>query len=239
MAKTKISSVEQFDEAWAKSFRPVYTSSAKNFDAMLRENRIQPPFKIFYEYVLPGNLKSWEFEKLLKPIHGHLLIDAKRVTDFFDIDDQTVQKIREIRKKDLITIKNWVDEIQHKNKELAGIYLEDDYDRAGLIDGACYGFSPEEINYYLEDQRNKSKGIKSSNLEKKYSDELEAILGQSITYKMSPDRLKAILETTKVKKSDFLEGGVKIVQKTPVDVFGREDPTGFLNYYEQKTRGDD
>jgi hypothetical protein len=239
MAKITISSLEQFDTAWANRFRQIYTSSAKSFENLLDENNIKLPFKFYYEYILPGNLNAVEFEKKLKQIQGHLMIDSKKVTAFFDIDGATVEEIRKLHKTDLITLSNWATEIQSKNKELSDIKLMDGYDRTGFIDGACYGFGPDEIKYYLHKQNRKDKNTDQIPAKTLYIVQLEYLLGGTISYMISPEKLKEILETVKTKKTSFLKGGTGLPKFIPVDHFGREDPTGFLRYYEQQTRGDD
>ncbi|MDR0726470.1 MAG: hypothetical protein LBF37_00220 [Rickettsiales bacterium] len=239
MVKIKVSSVGQFDEAWATTFRLTYTSSAKNFEKLLLKNEVKPPFKLHYEYILPNNWGPIEFEKNLKKIQGHLMIESPRITRFFDINVETVEKIREIRKKDLLVLKMWATEIQNKNQELSHIKLMDYYDQAGFVDGAIYGFAPEEISYYLDQQRDQGENPQQNLIRKKYSEQLEELLGGSINYKISPEKLKKIIEITKEKKTEFARSGVKISKRILVDSFGREDPTGFLSYHEQRTRGDD
>ncbi|MBN1325283.1 MAG: hypothetical protein JW974_03640 [Alphaproteobacteria bacterium] len=205
MAKTLITSVNQFETEWAKVFRTNFDSSAKQLNEILLENNIFPSIKIFYEYKLPNNFSPQEFEKEIKKIWGHLIFDTNSVTIYFDIDKKTLNELEKQRSKHTDILTSWVNNIKNNNPELSNISVKTQDNALALVDGACYGFTPEDIEFFINKQTYKS-DKKDYKIEEK-KDELEKLLGKTPSFVLSSERLDTLIDSVKKQKrfNDYIE----------------------------------
>ena len=240
VAKTKISSLEQFEAAWVADFRKKFGSSADDFEMNLRKKGIYLPFKLFYQYKLPGDLSPREFEKELKRLWGFLIFDTHRVQAYFDIDRSVVELLEQQKPACTARLKELVTEIQNLNKELSDIIPQNQEEQLSFVDGACYGFGPDEIKFHIE--RLTGLHDKEQGIIKKLTYDLEQILGKPIGYNLSPEKLKKILDVANArmpKGKDYAAATKKTKALTyAVDSLDRLDPTGYLRFMEEKGYGD-
>ena len=237
MAKINISFVEQFDQAWLNQFRHEgYTSSAQKLEYGLIEKGIRLPFKLYFKYKLPVNMNPAQFEDQLRHVWGRILFDSnKRSLPFFDIDEKTFAELKSSRPQTEKSLKEWVKNIKENNSELSKIQVFNNESMLALVDGACYGFGPLEIEYFIDNIRTGQKLEKRSdrpNLVK-----LEEFLGSNVNYGISPQNLNQIVDTIELQKRLYphnFEKGTYRAKELATDLLGRQDPTGFLTFQMQK-----
>jgi hypothetical protein len=197
MSKIQIFSVEQFEKEWDKIFRPQFNSSAAELEVLLFEKNITPNVKIFHKYKLPENLVPEEFEKKLKKLWGHLTFNEDMVSNFFIINQNVLKDLKKEYFLHLKNLKTLVEYIKKNNPELSSILTKNKKDLLALVDGACYGFSPEDIKYFIDSRGDSEKNFKNNiNNEK-----LEQVIEGSVSYKMSPERTKDLAEYAKTQKN--------------------------------------
>ncbi|MDR0741332.1 MAG: hypothetical protein LBF28_00990 [Rickettsiales bacterium] len=219
-----ISSIDQFEKAWAMDFRKTFDSSAENLEKLLSKKMIQLPFKLFYRYTLPDNKQPQEFEKELKNVWGYLIFDKYKTINGLSIIPETKNALKQMRAKYSVLLKTWVSDIKAKNPKLASISVRNRNEELNFVDGACYGYGPEEIQFFLERKRS-GEGtepyLSSDQIEK-----LKSYLGDSPNYILTPKHLSSLM--TAVEN--------RINPKT--DAFGCLDPSGYLRFMEEKVYGD-
>ena len=132
-------------------------SSAKNLEDELKKRGIKIPYKLYYEYKMPGGVKPSDFmDKLIKEylsayfysyFAGKILKDKK-----LTISDKAkiFKYVFNTRGKYKILMKNYEAQIRENNSELADANIVKTYDSRSLVYGALFGFAPREITYYAD-----------------------------------------------------------------------------------------
>jgi hypothetical protein len=223
--KQQISSTEEFDKIWNGRFRPEFYSSAQRLDSDLRQKRITLPFQIFYKYALPNDATPAVFEADLKPIWGRVIFDTIESGSDYKINPEIKKQLKQQRGTYLVRLKSLINEIRRLNPELAGIRTKTDKEMLGLADGACYGFGPLEIQFFIQRKRN----IQNDPLH--YSPHQlrvmkRALGGAPVDYILTPEH------------ADQLTAALEKYMDTPTDEYGRVDTTGALGFVQGRNYGD-
>ena len=161
--------LEQFNAEWGE-----YQSSALDAEKMFVEHGVKLPFKIYYQYKLPDGLSP--FGLMMRYGYMYRLQDYEKAARKIGVGDTrySEQEIADLENYILQNKDNWrvqmkryVDEIKRLNPELANVsikptkvqdakknfpqYADKLLNNLELdfIHGVAFGFSPEDIEYYL------------------------------------------------------------------------------------------
>ena len=133
-----------------------YQSSALDAKNMFAFYGIKLPFNIYYEYILPGGLKPLMLlSKYGRMYMAQVYQENKKFIDFNEYKMKK-QEIEGLEKYILQNKDSWksnmeqiVQEIKSLNPELANISINTVDKENDFIRGVVFGFSPEDINYFL------------------------------------------------------------------------------------------
>ena len=198
-------------------------SSAKNLEKELIKHGLILPSNIYYEYKLPDNLKNYELDKKTlflrcfpaiyenylgnfanKTTKNNLFLDAKitakdNLSTFFGfcicLALSDVKNIKSVFEQTYITCKNQLnilaEQIRQLNPELQSIK---DYKNFDFVNGAIYGFAPQDIEFYIQRNKNNSDKISYDTIKNmnKISKFIKADIGYILSSKTCDDILKAI-----------------------------------------------
>ena len=138
----------------ALPFGLVWDSSAKNLENDLLVRGIKLPYKLFYEYKMPGGKTQSEFQNVLimtefftnfySNYAAKLLVDKN-----LSMSDKAkiFKYVWRMRKKYVAKSKQYESEIRKLNPELANIKTYHPY---SIVFGATFGFAPDEIAYFAD-----------------------------------------------------------------------------------------
>ena len=206
-----------------------WDSSAKQLEQELNNHGIVLSSKIYYEYKFPSNLKNYEIdrrtvflrlfaafyenwlEKFEKPklvknrLIWHAIPNAKYdLSAFFYfcicLALSRTKNIKTVFEQAYISCGTKLDalaeQIRQLNPELQGIQ---DYKNCDFVNGAIYGFAPQDIDFYIQQNRHVDHWMPYSTTNS--SNEISNFLQKEVTYVLSPktadDILKAIQQYQK------------------------------------------
>lgn len=131
-----------------------YQSSALDAEKMFASCGIKLPFKIYYEYKLPVGLKPLGL--LSKYGRMYMAQVYQEYKKFINFDEYSKQEIEELEKYISQKKDSWksemgqiVQDIKRLNPELANISINTASKEEDFVRGVVFGFSPEDINYFL------------------------------------------------------------------------------------------
>lgn len=215
-----------------------WDSSAKKLEQELKNHGIVLSSKIYYEYKFPGNLKNYEIdrrtaflrlfaafyenwlEKFEKPklvknrLFWHATTNAKYdMSAFFYfcicLALSRTKNIKTVFEQAYISCETKLDalaeQIRQLNPELQGIQ---DYKNFDFVNGAIYGFAPQDIDFYIQQNRHVDHRMPYSTTNS--SNEISNFLQKEVTYILSPktadDILKAIRQHQTIQNqfNDFI-----------------------------------
>ena len=206
-----------------------WSSSAKELEKELTDRGIVLTSKIYYEYKLPDNLKNYELAKktlllrcfsavyenyLTKVTKDILFMEAKMtakedLSAFFGfcicLALSSIKNIQYVFKQTYAPCKVQLDtlaeQIRQLNPELQSIK---DYKNFDFVNGAIYGFAPQDIEFYIQQKRNNFDET-TENMNK-ISNFIRKPIGYILSPKTSDDILKAIQQhqTTMLQKQNQL-----------------------------------
>jgi hypothetical protein len=221
--KQQISSTEEFEKIWNGQFRPEFYSSAKRLENNLRQKGITPPFKIFYKYALPNDMSPAAFEAYLKLVWGRLIFNM--VDSDYIITPEVKKQLKQQRGTYFVHLRSLVDEIQKLNPELAGIRTKTRKEMLWLADGACYGFGPQEIRFFI--QRYQAEQNDRPHYSLHQVRVMKRTLGGALVdYILTPEHTEQLIAV------------LEKYMNTPTDEYGRTDPTGYLGFMQDRNYGD-
>lgn len=215
-----------------------WDSSAKDLEQELANHGIVLSSKIYYEYKFPGNLKNYEIdrctvflrhfaavyenwlEKFEKPklvkntLFWHATTNAKYdMSAFFYfcicLALSRTKNIKTVFEQAYISCGTKLDtlaeQIRQLNPELQGIQ---DYKNFDFVNGAIYGFAPQDIDFYIQQNRHVDHWMPYSTTNSR--NEISNFLQKEVTYILSPktadDILKAIRQHQTIQNqfNDFI-----------------------------------
>lgn len=133
-----------------------WDSSAKKLDDALRRRGIKFADKLFWKYKLPNGMSTQDFmDTLLLEFYF-----VKWFSDMKIMRDKNLTMKQKIKifayvlsmKKNGIdkNIKKYANEIKQLNPELAKINPRDSFGSISFVEGALFGFAPDEIKYFCD-----------------------------------------------------------------------------------------
>ena len=184
-----------------------FDSSAKNLEQELKSRGIKN-IKLYHRYKLPNNATpaSYMIKQALRTMY--LVQPDDDILQYFGCTKQQIQMIRqEIKeKKDFYT-----QEVIQEYKQLLELnpelpYTDNLMNQCSVLDGAMFGFGPDEIKYFITDYN----GINGEY--KKLQDQIENY-GIKLNYILAPQTInKIIAELEKTTKNSMIN---KNIQQTP------------------------
>ncbi len=171
-----------------------WDSSAKNLENDLGHRGIKFDKKLFWKYKLPNDMSAQEFmDTLLLEFYF-----VKWFSDMKIMRDKNLTMKQKIKifsyvlsmKKNGINknIKKYANEIKQLNPELAKINPRDSFYDIAFVEGALFGFAPDEIRYFCEE-----KGLRDFDVEHKLDEKLKN-LGVRITYVLAPETAECLIK---------------------------------------------
>lgn len=133
-----------------------WNSSAKNLDNELRRRGIDFDKKLFWEYKLPNAMSAQEFMDVLL-LEFYFVKWFSNMKIMRDKNLTVKQKIKifaykvSMKKRGIYkNIKKYADEIKQLNPELKQINPRDSFGSISFLEGALFGFAPDEIKYFCD-----------------------------------------------------------------------------------------
>ncbi len=193
--KKQISLMSELINEMMAPYRRVYNSASKELEEHLMAAGIELPFAIHYEYKLPDGLTPVEFDEHNKKIFVHTTYND----DFYKyltISPELLE-VLETNKQKYINLSNkYADFLKNNNPELSEIVLENHDDLIAFLDGAAFGYGPEEIRYFIS--------IKKQMIERfKNGIKFRRLLGYVPRYVLSPEHNQAIICALELRKSEI------------------------------------
>lgn len=219
-------------------------SSAQILEQELKKHGVVPTQKLYYEYKMPDNLKNYQidqntlflrcfpaiYENYLESFSSiktkkNLLSDAATtaksdLAKFFGfciclglsnmknlkyVFEQTYNICMEHVLQMAETIRKLNPELQHIK----------DYKNLNFVNGAIYGFAPQEIEFFIQLSKNDTKTINETLITNKNMNKIENFIQKPIGYRLSKTTSENILkdiETTKIKTFQIYNQDIFIVE---------------------------
>ncbi|MFQ6759835.1 MAG: hypothetical protein ACLRFM_00300 [Alphaproteobacteria bacterium] len=170
-----------------------WDSSAKKLDDVLRRRGIDFDKKLFWKYKLPNGMSPQEFMDTLL-LEFYFVKWFSNMKIMRDKNLTIKQKIKifayvlSMKKAGIgKNIKKYANEIKQLNPELAHINPRDNFGSISFVEGALFGFAPDEIKYFCD---------KSSFRDMDQEHEFDEILkkhGVRPSYVLAPETAKHLI----------------------------------------------
>ena len=177
-------------------FGGMWDSSAKKLEKELLARGVRLPYKLYYEYKMPGGVSQSEFMNQLcllefftkfYPKYAVKVLADKKLTAS---DKAKIFKyVLNTRRKFIQDAKQYESEIRKLNPELANIKSNHPN---FIIHGATFGFAPDEIAYYADSKKRNYEN------ERRLEDTFRRIYGINVHYVLAPKTAQNILAALKL-----------------------------------------
>ncbi len=172
-----------------------WNSSAKNLEDALLARGIVLPQKLYYKYKLPGGLSQPEFMNQLCLLQFFTKFYPKYAIKVLADKNLTASDKAKIfkyvlgeRHRFIKKAKQYESEIRKLNPELANIKVGHP---GSIIDGATFGFAPDEIAYFSDF---KNRNIKN---QERIENLFREKYGINVTYVLAPKTAEKIITALK------------------------------------------
>ena len=173
----------------------VWNSSAKDLEQDLAKRGIKT--KLYYKYALPENMTPQKFMTRIAVLNLCMNFSALEHREiFFDKSLSLIERFRLVkyvaseraasRKK----IDEYVKFVQHANPELSKLKVENDFDKFDILAGATFGFSSDEIEYFMK--RKERREAIDSGREREMFKKFEGF-GIKLQYVLAPQTAKKVI----------------------------------------------
>lgn len=170
-----------------------WNSSAKNLDDTLRRRGIDFDKKLFWEYKLPNAMSAQEFMDVLL-LEFYFVKWFSNMKIMQDKNLTVKQKIKIFAYKVLMkkrgiykNIKKYANEIKQLNPELEKINPRDSFGSISFLEGALFGFAPDEIKYFCD-----KSSFRDMDQEHRF-DEVLKKYGVRPSYVLAPETAKKLI----------------------------------------------
>ena len=170
-----------------------WDSSAKNLENDLGHRGIKFDKKLFWKYKLPNAMSAQEFMDVLL-LEFYFVKWFSNMKIMRDKNLTIKQKIKifaynvSMKKRGIYkNIKKYANEIKHLNTELEKINPRDSFGSISLVEGALFGFAPDEIKYFCD-----KSSFRDMDQEHRF-DEVLKKYGVRPSYVLAPETAKKLI----------------------------------------------
>lgn len=237
-----LNTIEELEQLFQDTLirSPGWSSSAQKLDKDIKSAGYDIPMTFFHEYKLPVSAPKLEKETDRLWILGFWDDQIPRMQEALQkqivLSDNLKQQLLQNRPSIDQKIIEYAQSIQQNNSNLKHIQIPKNLDKLHFIRGTVYGYPPENIDFWIKNYPN------------------DAVLNEALDYKQilkkqfgidyvlmrltkeQGEKLVTMLSNEKTKKKQFESATKRTVQ---TDSTGRFDPTGYLQFMEQRGYGDD
>ena len=170
-----------------------WDSSAKNLENDLGHRGIKFDKKLFWKYKLPNAMSAQEFMDVLL-LEFYFVKWFSNMKIMRDKNLTIKQKIKifaynvSMKKRGIYNnIKKYANEIKQLNPELEKINPRDSFGSISLVEGALFGFAPDEIKYFCD-----KSSFRDMDQEHRF-DEVLKKYGVRPSYVLAPETAKKLI----------------------------------------------
>ena len=156
----KIFTIEEFEQLYKDTFGTPnsWDSSAKKIDEFIEKKVSKIPFKFFHDYKLPDTKEDLErksdYMRIITAWRKNIKDIQTNTNKIIELQSNLESKLELQKKLIEIDVKLYFDYIVKNNSELINIKTESVMDKIHLIRGALYGYSPENIDFFIKNYKN-------------------------------------------------------------------------------------